>query len=801
MTLKPNNIPGDMIFLDQWICWVTEMRDGKPTKIPKSPNSSRNAGTDSPETWGSFTEAKEAYEEKNYDGIGFVFTEDDEFLGVDLDDCRDDETGEWKEWALNIIEQLGGFIEISPSGTGGHVILKGEIPGNRNRKGDVEMYEDGRYFTVTGDVVDTNGERLDDDNVVPTIQDAENGLKEVYTEYLEDEDDDSEDSNNSTKSRSTPALDLDDHQNESTKFSSSTGANLDDLSDELQEIVLSAKKSRNGHKFTQLWRGNWEQVYPPDEINPNSGSNNTYSQSEADMAFCGMLAFWCSGDAERMDKIFRASGLMRRKWKKQHFSDGSTYGEHTIQRALDEVENYYDEEYYQNEVKGDVDEFENNDTDDDEDDGGSGTSTDNSDEEENDPDDEVDTENQNRSSERDGIDEFVTGADTESTTSCENGDTEFTSVEDTEQDNSKNGDGDSQTSSRNDDRDISMDNFESIHTEYTENKSEDTETENGGDTSNSDSVGEIPEPSADDSSDEEYYTELNEKFEEPEPEQDVESAEKSEGGLFDNDTETDDTYDDADTDDQDEETDSEPEIDISKEEGKGIIDDLEDDNEDDNESPQSSTSENQQTKSSGSNSTNTESDETLDTDPFDTTNDNNTTDDSESDTLTTSELEQKVKGDNENEIPEHVNQKIQAILAKINELENTAETNKDELLNDIKLEDDKLEQIYRELLEFEKIVKKRNEQFETIQQTLILLCRSHPNPIFKEIAEVLSQEEEIPMQNIFGEESMEQISAHDIELAAKGSIEREETNNETRATETESSTEDDSSSSTLSRLF
>jgi primase-polymerase (primpol)-like protein len=91
-----------------------------------------------------------ACKEHGYGGIGFVFTPEDDLCGVDLDGCLDPETGEIEGWAQEIIEELDSYTEISPSGTGVHVLVRGTLPAGRNRKGRFEAYDRGRYFTVTG---------------------------------------------------------------------------------------------------------------------------------------------------------------------------------------------------------------------------------------------------------------------------------------------------------------------------------------------------------------------------------------------------------------------------------------------------------------------------------------------------------------------------------------------------------------------------------------------------------------------------------------------------------------------------
>ena len=142
--------PRSMGDLPQWVCWRAELREGKATKVPYSPHSGSRARSDDPATWGTLPEAKRAAREKELHGIGFVFTESDPFCGVDLDACVDPKTGKIASWASEIVEALDSYTEFSPSGTGLHVLLRAELPPGGNRRARIEMYDQGRFFAVTG---------------------------------------------------------------------------------------------------------------------------------------------------------------------------------------------------------------------------------------------------------------------------------------------------------------------------------------------------------------------------------------------------------------------------------------------------------------------------------------------------------------------------------------------------------------------------------------------------------------------------------------------------------------------------
>jgi primase-polymerase (primpol)-like protein len=136
--------------LRQWLCWRIEDRDGKPTKVPYDPSTGEKAESTNPKTWTSYEKARGACRDHGYEGIGFVFTPEDDLCGVDLDRCLDPETGEIEGWVQEVIGELNSYTEISPSGTGVHILVRGELPAGRNRKGRFEAYDRGRYFTVTG---------------------------------------------------------------------------------------------------------------------------------------------------------------------------------------------------------------------------------------------------------------------------------------------------------------------------------------------------------------------------------------------------------------------------------------------------------------------------------------------------------------------------------------------------------------------------------------------------------------------------------------------------------------------------
>lgn len=293
------SIPELMCERDQWVCWKEITRDGDKTKAPVDPETGDFASSADSDTWSTFKQVRETHESDSVrtSGIGFMFSEHSMLMGVDLDDCRDPVTGEPSDEAVEIINHLDSWTEVSPSGTGYHVIVQGVVPDGGNR-GDidntqhVEMYDKKRFFTVTGDRVDETPE---------SVETRPEEVKTIHSEFIaDDEDSDTDDDGN------TP---------------DPVGVDVNN-----EELIQTAKNSENGDKFESLWNGNTRDY----------GNDH----SRADLALCSKLAFWTGGDKRRIDTLFRQSGLMRDKWDEDRGSQ--TYGERTIDKALKNKTEFYD---------------------------------------------------------------------------------------------------------------------------------------------------------------------------------------------------------------------------------------------------------------------------------------------------------------------------------------------------------------------------------------------------------------------------------------------------------------------------
>ncbi|MCE9566590.1 MAG: hypothetical protein K8U57_31595 [Planctomycetes bacterium] len=166
LKVNPSNIPLELQRVPHWMVWSYEWRaknkkkpqgPGQWTKVPKQargwhlPDKPSNGKSTDPAYWTTLGNAVfYHFEHGGVDGLGFVATAETNLFGVDLDHCRDRGTGVIEDWARAIIDQLDTYTEVSPSGTGIRMFLRGQKPDGRKKKGNVEMYNWGRFLTVTG---------------------------------------------------------------------------------------------------------------------------------------------------------------------------------------------------------------------------------------------------------------------------------------------------------------------------------------------------------------------------------------------------------------------------------------------------------------------------------------------------------------------------------------------------------------------------------------------------------------------------------------------------------------------------
>lgn len=252
-----NNIPLELQQLTQWVVWRYEQTDdGKPTKLPYSARTGRLASTTDPATWSSFQEAVNSCY-NGYSGIGFVFTRNDPYCGIDLDATEDAEAYATQ---LRVYNAMQSYSERSPSGKGLHIIVRANLPHGR-RRSFIEVYSSERYFTFTGNVY----------NNVPIAE------RQTLTHQLWEE------------------------MGQSSTANYYAGDPTPKLFDD--ELIMQMQRAVNGDLFADLWVGNWQHRYP--------------SHSEADQALMNYIVFHTKNRPQAA-RIFQMSALGQRDKAKRH---------------------------------------------------------------------------------------------------------------------------------------------------------------------------------------------------------------------------------------------------------------------------------------------------------------------------------------------------------------------------------------------------------------------------------------------------------------------------------------------------
>lgn len=268
--------PDTLVNLPIWILWKLEPDDkGRMTKVPYSGKYDGRASSSNPNTWTTFdcVMSKLKRTGSQYNGIGVCVDKSHRLIFIDIDHCVDEE-GQVADHALDIVNHMESqFVELSQSGSGLHILALGEIPKSfKNSRNGVEMYNDRRFVAMTGRAL-CEGEPHEDADAI----------RYVFETYR------------------TPE-----------KKKKVTQHTVPDLERDDQWIVDHAMKRG---RFRDLFNGSWKLL-------------GYGSQSEADIALCNILAFWCDCRPDQMDRIFRASSLYREKW------DREDYRNRTLETAI-----------------------------------------------------------------------------------------------------------------------------------------------------------------------------------------------------------------------------------------------------------------------------------------------------------------------------------------------------------------------------------------------------------------------------------------------------------------------------------
>lgn len=279
--------PLELINYNQWVLWKYETRFGKNTKVPYNIHGTR-ASTTNPLDWSSYHRVSSVISESNiYDGVGFVFTDKDPFIGIDWDNIATPSISLCQPIIelefLKEIKDVNSYAEYSPSGKGVHVICKGIPPAGKMRGNGREMYKTGRFFTVTGNQVGGTPDTIN----VASIESLK-AIKEKIDPT-------------GVSQRASPPM---------AKGKFKPYSNL-----EVTEIVTKCKEDREfGKTFVSLMKGDF---------------SSYQSQSEADYHLCCIVAMY-TDNMSIMNAIVRHSKLYRSKWN-------TAYGTRTMQQAIDKV--------------------------------------------------------------------------------------------------------------------------------------------------------------------------------------------------------------------------------------------------------------------------------------------------------------------------------------------------------------------------------------------------------------------------------------------------------------------------------
>jgi len=288
---RPDAIPPELRAKKRFTAWRSVDRgEPKPAKVPYSPKTLKKASSTAPSDWAPFDDALAYARVAHLDGVMRAFDPDDGMVGIDFDNCRDPDSGELTERVAAYVKRLDTYCEVSPSGTGVKLWAYGSLPPHGRKRGDVEMYDRGRFFTLTGQHLE---------GTPATVAYRPDAIAAIHREVFGD----APAAMAADRDGPVPALELGD-----------------------EEILRLADQSpHNGPRFRRLWAGDTSD-YAADG---NDGA------SEADGALCEMLAYYGGPDPDRITRLFSRSGLYREKW------DRADYQDRTIRLALKRKTRFY----------------------------------------------------------------------------------------------------------------------------------------------------------------------------------------------------------------------------------------------------------------------------------------------------------------------------------------------------------------------------------------------------------------------------------------------------------------------------
>ena len=302
------DIPYELKKEERWCLYKIIQRDGKNTKLPLKPNG-KPAKSNDKMTWHSYEDCIKALNKNIGDGLGFFLG--DGYIGIDIDKVSYDifvysMDYHAKSMTADFLRGISTYGELSPSKTGLHFIGKGKVPGERKRHKNLEIYDEGRFFTVTGNVIKDK----DRSHIKPIEQE----LLPLYQKYMPAV-------GNQIEHKET----RDKQGKRSTKENSFAQRYRQSSNDVLELLFEKGYFHYTREDLRQIYYGNYESYFN--------------SQSEADFFMLGRLLYYTS-DTEKAISIMENSGLKREKWYKRR---GATdYIHYIANKAIASINQFYD---------------------------------------------------------------------------------------------------------------------------------------------------------------------------------------------------------------------------------------------------------------------------------------------------------------------------------------------------------------------------------------------------------------------------------------------------------------------------
>ena len=308
-----NSMKSNMVYIAQlksmhiWLCWNFVEQNGRTTKIPCAASGAKTGTNDEyRDTWVTFDEAKAAAAKKHYSGVGFVIPEGYFFLDIDHKSIED-------PYVHGMLSRFDSYAEYSVSGEGIHIYGKcdiAQVP-TEEKKGKLKLHS--RYYQKNphndtelyfGGL--TNRFAVFTENIIQDkpIKDCTEAILTTLNKNMLKKTDKTSNTSDKTASRAV-----------TTVKGTSVDANT---------VIQGIKRQKNREKFIDLFE--------------KGDTSRYFSESEADLALCNLIAFRAGPSPELIDEVYRQSQLYRNKWEREGYRnkwERNDYREITIDKAIE----------------------------------------------------------------------------------------------------------------------------------------------------------------------------------------------------------------------------------------------------------------------------------------------------------------------------------------------------------------------------------------------------------------------------------------------------------------------------------